>query len=234
MAFFDTWALIYPSELREQGVLLDTDKRNSFSLSLSYSQVITRRLKMAFFADIVNQQGLLSTPYHRVYLKDDENREIVKVELLPSSKLKIPLGVRINYFASDWFVTRLYYRYYSDDFGIKGNTFNVTLPMKLNDHLTVSPFYRFYNQSASKYFATKGMHSVTETFYTSDYDLSKFNSNSFGLELGFKKIDGLLNYGKKRKGRLEAVKLRYTYYQRSDGLYANLISIGLTMKNKSF
>lgn len=106
--------------------------------------------------------------------------------------------------------------------------------MKVSDQFTVSPFYRFYNQSASKYFSPTGAHSVTEEFYTSDYDLSKFTSNSVGLEWGFKKINGIINYGKKRKGRLEAVKLRYTYYQRSDGLYANLISIGFTMKNRSF
>lgn len=231
MAFFDNWALIYPYELRGQGALLDENKRNSYSISLSYSQVINRRLKMAIFADVVSQHGLLSTPYHRVYFSDYENGNTAKVEMLPQSKLKIPIGLRANYFASDWLIIRSYYRYYYDDFGVQGSTASLTLPMKVTDQFTLSPFYRFYNQSASKYFAPKGEHSVTQEFYTSDYDLSKFNSNSVGLEIGFKKVEGILNYGKKRKGRIEAVKLRYSYYMRSDGLNANLISLGFTMKN---
>lgn len=231
MAFFDNWDLIYPYELRGQGPLLDTDKRNSFSLSFSYSQVLTRRLKMAVFADVVNQQGLLSTPYHRVYFHDYDNGQTAKVEMLPSTKLKIPVGLRVNYFASDWLVLRTYYRYYTDDFGVQGNTFSLTLPMKVSDQFTLSPFYRFYNQSASTYFAAKGKHSVNDEFYTSDYDLSAFNSNSTGLEIGYKNIDGIISYGKRRHRRLEAVKLRYTYYQRSDGLSSNLITVGFTIKN---
>lgn len=231
MAYFDNWALIYPYELRGQGELLDENKRNSYSLSLSISQVINRRLKMAVFADFVNQQGLLSTPYHRVYFHDYEAGQTAKVEMLPRTKLKIPIGVRVNYFAFDWLVIRSYYRYYYDDFGVQGNTASITLPVKLSDRFSFSPFYRFYNQSASKYFAPKGEHSVSQTYYTSDYDLSKFNSSSVGLELGFKKIEGILNYGKKCPGRLEAVKLRYSYYMRSDGLHANLVSLGFTMKN---
>ena len=231
MAFFDNWALIYPYELRGQGALLDESKRNSYSVSLSYSQVVNRRFKMAVFADIVNQQGLLSTPYHRVYFHDYDDGNTAKVEMLPQTKWKIPIGLRANYFVSDWLVLRSYYRYYYDDFGVQGNTFSLTLPIKMTDQFTVSPFYRFYNQSASTYFAPKGEHSVMQEFYTTDYDLSKFNSNSVGLELGFKRVDGILTYGKKRQRRLEAVKLRYSFYRRSDGLDANLISLGFTVKN---
>jgi hypothetical protein len=229
--FLDNWDLIYPYELRGQGDLLDTDKRNSYSLSFSYSQVLSRRVQMAVFADVISQRGLLSTPYHRVYFNDYFSGTVPKVEFLPQSKMKYPVGMRLNYFATDWLVTRFYYRYYYDDFDVKGHTFSATLPFKLSDKLTLSPFYRYYQQSATKYFAPKGEHSVWNEFYTSDYDLSHFTSQSIGLELGFKKVDGIISYGNKRKGRWEAIKTRYNYYQRSDGLKAHLISVGLTLKN---
>ncbi len=229
--YLDNWDLIYPNELRGQGELLATDKRNSYSLSFSYSQVLSRRVQMALFADVVNQRGLLSTPFHRVYFSDYGGGTVPKVEMLPDVKWKFPVGMRLNYFATDWLVTRFYYRYYQDDFDVKGHTFNVTLPFKVNDIWTLSPIYRFYQQSATKYFAAKGEHTESSDYYTSDYDLSGFNSQSVGLELGYKRIDGIFHYGKKRTNRLEAVRVRYTYYHRSDALEAHLLTIGFTFKN---
>lgn len=230
--FLDNWALIYPFELRGQGVLFDTDKRNTYSISLSWAQVLNRRMKMAIFADFVRQEGLLSTPYHRVYFSDLDNGNTAKVERLPSQKFKLPVGIRFNYFATDWMVSRLYYRYYYDDFGIKAHTASITLPLKVNDKHTLSPFYRYYAQSATKYFAPKGEHLLSDTYYTSDYDLSQFYSHNIGLEYELKNIEGLLNYQfMKRRGRLESTTLRYTYYSRSDELKAHLFTLGLSFRN---
>ncbi len=230
--YLDNWALIYPFELRGQGPLVHTDKRNSYSLSLSWAQVLNRRMQMALFSDLVYQEGLLSTPYHRVYFSDLDNGNTPRVEQLPSHKFKLPIGVRFNYFTSDWLITRLYYRYYYDDFGIKGHTASVTLPLKVNEKNTFSPFYRFYSQSATTYFAPKGEHSILDKYYTSDYDLSGFTSHNIGLEYELKNIEGLLNYKIiKRKGRLESFKLRYTYYSRSDELKAHLFALGLSFRN---
>lgn len=229
--FLDNWALIYPFELRGQGALFDTDKRNSYSLSLSWAQVLNRRMKMAVFADFVRQEGLLSTPYHRVYF-NDSNDDMPDVERLPSSKFKLPIGIRFNYFANDWMITRFYYRYYYDDFGIEAHTASLTLPLKVGEKHTLSPFYRFYIQSASRYFAPIGEHSVNDSYYTSDYDLSDFSSHNVGLEYELKNNDGLFRYQfLNRRGRLESVKLRYTFYSRSDELKAHLFTLGLSFKN---
>ena len=94
-------------------------------------------------------EGLLSTPFHRVYFSD---QELPDIERLPESRLKIPLALRLNYKASDNLIVRTYYRYYSDDFGIQAHTFNLELPIYLSDVWTISPFYRYHTQSGSKYF----------------------------------------------------------------------------------
>ena len=230
--FLDNWALIYPFELRGQGPLVDTDKRNSYSLSVSWAQVVNRRMKMAVFADIVRQEGLLSTPYHRVYFSDLDNGNTPRIEHLPAHKLKFPIGLRVNYFVNDWMVSRWYYRYYIDDFGVKAHTASLTLPLSISDKHTLSPFYRYYIQSATQYFASKGEHSVVEDYYTSDYDLSAFSSHNVGLEYELKVIDGILKYHiGSRPGRLERIKLRYTYYRRSDALQAHLFTLGLSFRN---
>ena len=40
--------------------------RNSYSLTLSFSQILTKKIQMSVFMDILSQEGLLATPYQRV------------------------------------------------------------------------------------------------------------------------------------------------------------------------
>ena len=50
----------------------------------------------------------------------------------------------------------------------------------------------YYSQSASKYFKTYQEHTATETYYTSNDDLSKFDSHLLGLGMKFTLLKGVL------------------------------------------
>jgi hypothetical protein len=58
--------------------------------------------------------------------------------------------------------------------GLKSNTFSLETPVKISPFVSVSPFYRYYSQTAAKYFAPYQQHTAFDDFYTSNYDLSKF------------------------------------------------------------
>jgi hypothetical protein len=178
-------------------------------------------LQVAFLADIVSQQGYLGLPFYRVYFSDGT----VHQENLPDNRLKIPLGFRASYFLGDKVVIRSYYRYYSDDWGIHSHTANVEVPVKITPFLSVSPFYRFYNQTAVKYFAPYKQHTAQDTYYTSNYDLSKFNSSFLGAGIRITPPKGV--FGLQHFNMLE---LRYGHYVKNIGLNANSISLNLKFK----
>jgi len=48
----------------------DNVNRNSYSVSLGFSQILSKRLQGSIFLDAVFQNGLLSTPFQRVYFAD--------------------------------------------------------------------------------------------------------------------------------------------------------------------
>ncbi|HKB44603.1 MAG TPA: DUF3570 domain-containing protein, partial [Chitinophagaceae bacterium] len=125
--YLDKVSLIFPIELRPgyPNTGGDRDKnvypatpRNSYSGSLSYSQIINQRLQLIFLADLIYQEGYLGLPFHRVYFADNS----VHVENLPGTRMKIPLAFRANYFFGDKFIIRTYYRYYHDDWGLNAHT----------------------------------------------------------------------------------------------------------------
>jgi len=224
-AFFDTWKVIYPYELKPAGYgsgdhkdrgNIDYDPRNSYNLSLSYSQVINQRLQIMFLVDPAYQKGLLATKYQRVYFTDGS----LKSETLPDHRSKLPLGVRANYFLGDNFILRSFYRYYQDDWGVKAHTIEFETAIKITPFVSVSPFYRFYTQTAADYFAAYSQHGPAESFYTSDYDLSKFNSNYFGAGVRLAPPKGVLGIQ-----TFKSLEIRYGHYNRSNGLQSDALTL---------
>lgn len=220
-AYLDQWSVIYPVELRGSLATGGTRPRNSYSASMSLSQIINKRLQLALLLDVVYQQGLLATDYQRVYFTDNS----LHIETLPESRLKIPIGVRANYFAGDRVILRGYYRYYQDNWGIAGHTASLEMPIKLNAFLSISPFYRYYMQNASDYFAPYAMHQASDKFFTSDYDLSKFTSHFFGAGIRLAPEQGVL-----RIKHWTGLEVRYGHYIRSNGLNSDIISLNANFK----
>lgn len=258
--YLDTWKPIYPKELQDfvdfngtNGGIYDTfeiipdqissevynptnfkeqdqKNRNSFALSLAFSQVVTKKVQGSFFIDVLYQNGLLSTPYQRVYFADKGNFFINEfqladdIERLPDNRFKLPMGTRWNFYLNEKFTLRTYYRYYFDDWDIASHTFNVEIPYKLTDKFTVIPMFRYYTQQQSKYFAPFESHVSTDKFYTSDYDLSTFTANQYGFGFGYTDI---FTNTKIWKFGLKNIDFRYNHYDRSDGLSANIFTFGV-------
>lgn len=249
--FLDSWNAIYPTELRPFGqngigffrpeeitgnvnyspsfAEFDKEGRNSYSLALGFSQILSKKLQGSLALDFVQQNGLLSTPFQRVYFSDIEDSFIDNfhladdIERLPDSRFKVAVGGRLNYYINQTFVLRTYYRYYFDDWGITSHTANIEVPIKISDKFTLYPSYRYYQQTAADYFAPYEGHLSTSDFYTSDYDLSKYSANQFGF--GATYTDIFTNFHIWKLG-LKSIDLKFNQYDRDTGLSASIISAG--------
>ena len=242
--YLDTYNPQYPVELRDgffdgritgNGTYdhLFTEfeqlNRNSYSLSFSFSQIITKKLQASVSLDVVLQEGLLSTPHQRVYLGDREDFFIEDfqladdVERLPSRRFKLPIGGRLSYYVNELITLRSYARYYTDDWGIASFTGNLEIPIKVSDKFTVYPMYRYYTQTSSDYFFPKEEALSSESYYTSDYDLSSFDSHQYGIGVTYKDI---FTQAKVWKFGLKSINFRFNQYERSTGLSASIFALG--------
>ena len=233
--FLDSWKIIYPFELRPFEDLgytpLQTNKRNSYALGFGFSQILSKKAQGSISLDLVQQEGLLSTPFQRVFFKDRDAIIIGNgfqladdIERLPSSRFKIAIGGRLNYYINEMFVLRSYLRYYQDNWGITSYTASIEVPIKLGDFFTLYPSYRYYTQTKADYFYKANDALSTDTFYTSDYDLSNFNAGEFGLGVSYTDIFTkvkLLGYG------LKSINAKASYYNRSSSLSYFMVSGGI-------
>lgn len=257
-AYFDTWTTIYAFELRpfaegENG--LDnslfanntltgntnyspifsefTDKgRNSYSLGLGFSQILDKNVQGSLSLDLVQQQGLLSTPFQRVYFNDVEasfidNFQLADaIERLPDTRFKVAIGGRLNWYLNEFLSLRTYYRYYTDDWGIASHTASIEVPIKITNKFTLYPSYRFYNQTAADYFKPYQTALSTDEFYTSDYDLSKFSANQFGFGISYTDIFTKFRI---RKWGLKSVDLKFYQYDRNSAFSSSIFTLGVKL-----
>ena len=224
--------------------LIQNKSRNSYAASISLSQIINKRAQFSIMLDLVQQQGWLANPMQRVYFKDKANYYVGNassipnytsktntdvfqladdIERLPSSRFKIPLGARFNYYINETFVLRSYYRFYTDNWGVSSNTAYVELPIKFLNKFTLYPSVRYYTQTQADYFAPFETHQSSQKYYTSDYDLSEFSASQYGLGLNYTDIftkAHLWKFG------LKSLDIKYNYYERNTGLKAHLYSFG--------
>jgi len=222
---------------------LSLTNRNSYSASFGFSQILSQRLQLSLFFDVLQQQGLLSTPYHRIYFADKTNFFIGQsqfianyesssnsgvfkladdIERLPDTRFKLPIGARLNYYISERLVLRTYYRYYSDDWNIHAQTASIELPVKISDKFTVFPTFRYYNQTASQYYAPYEKHLSTEQYYTSDPDLATFETKQIGFGVNYTDIFAsakIWQFG------LKNVDFRFHQYDRTDRLKASIATV---------
>lgn len=253
--FLDTWTPIYPTELRpfasgangldngffsNKTITGNTDysptfekftdeTRNSYSVGLGFSQILGKNLQGSLALDFVKQDGLLSTPFQRVYFADIADSFIQEfqladaIEQLPDSRFKVAGGGRLNWYINESVVLRSYYRYYFDDWGINSHTASVEVPIKLTDKFTVYPSYRFYQQSAADYFYGYEEAFSTDTFYTSDYDLSKYSANQFGMGVSYTDIFTKMHVWKLG---LKSIDVKFYKYDRNTTFSSSIVTAG--------
>ena len=253
--FIDTWNAIYPFELRPfaQGgnglnnslfisntitgnsnynpnfSEFDKEGRNSYSLGFGFSQILHKNIQGSLLLDFIRQQGLLSTPFQRVYFGDVEDSFIDNfqladaVEQLPDGRFKVAVGGRLNAYLNETFVMRTFYRYYFDDWGIASHTASIEVPIKITDKFTLYPSYRFYMQTAADYFNPYEGALSTDEFYTSDYDLSEYSANQFGFGVSYTDIFTKTHIW---KIGLKSIDLKFYQYDRNTTFSSNIIAAG--------
>ncbi|WP_419211466.1 DUF3570 domain-containing protein [Maribacter sp. X9] len=254
--YLDKWKPIYPYELRSfatggNGLAngffsgrtitgntnynptfnkFTDETRNSYSVGFGFSQILSKNLQGSLALDFVQQQGLLSTPFQRVYFGDVadsfiENFQLADaIEQLPYSRFKIAVGGRLNWYLNETFVVRTFYRYYSDDWGISSHTASIEVPIKLTGKFTIYPSYRYYQQTAADYFNPYEMALSTDTFYTSDYDLSEYSANQFGMGVSYTDI---FTSARVWKFGLKSIDLKYYKYDRNTTFSSGIITAGI-------
>jgi hypothetical protein len=116
------------------------------------------------------------------------------------------------------------YRPYHDSYGIFAHTVDLTWHQKLGRQLVLSPGFRYYNQTAAKfYYVQVPDFDNLPTYYSADYRLSEFQSFNFSIDLSYRVLKHVsidFSYSRYIMQGLDGVTSQSAYP------WANIYSIG--------
>jgi len=171
-----------------QGIFLNTldgileDSKTTYSVSGNISQVINRKNIMQAGISINQHSGYLSDPY-----KSNDKR--------PDSRLQTAAIIRMRSFIDSWDAAlHSGYRFYSDDWGVRSDTFDLSLYKNLSNNYQIVPGIRYYTQDGASFYKQNSSNAANEAFISTDYRLSYYGAVSVSFKL-VKKFTDLTLFG---------------------------------------
>jgi len=197
-------------------VYLPWNDKYVYAFDLKGSQLLTRSDILQFGYSYIWQQGALEGIANTIRVGGTRIQE-----KLPNDRNRHALSTKWVHGFSDFIALHLAYRYYFDNWDISGHTIKPSLAFSMfEDKGLLELSYRFYNQSATKYYDYE--FASAREFMTSDSDLSKFNSSQFGVHYSY-----LFEDSKWWKLNDFELTTAVYHYHRSTGLDYQIAQVGI-------
>ncbi|MEM9072198.1 MAG: DUF3570 domain-containing protein [Myxococcota bacterium] len=193
--------------LSPQGFDSGLTNRNSFHASLSGSQILSPTTLVLGSYDLTYQWGRLEQTWNSV---PTDRSAVRPAELFPDHRLRHALSGEIaQHIPVSRSTLRGRYRYYRDDFGIRGHTFEIEGYQWIGRRMYLRVGYRLHDQTAPDFFTTYVPAAATDSigFRTADSDLAPFRAHEWNIKVAlYTSLD-------EHRGR-ESISVSYHRYDR--------------------
>lgn len=153
------------------------------SYALGVTQVLTRSLIGAFNFEVISDEGYLNSPYRSVRYFDpsSSNGYSYQGEVYPSTRTSNAASVRLSYYLPYRAALEGWYRFYTDSWGIVGNTAELTYTQPMWQRWIFSGSLRYYRQDAADFYADLFPRRDYANFLARDKELSTFAAITVGV-----------------------------------------------------
>jgi uncharacterized protein DUF3570 len=157
----------------------------------SLSQVLTKNLIMVLTYDIITDEGFLNNPYRNIRYLDpnDSSQYLFQRELYPETRTTNAASIGLRYFLPYRAAIYGSYRYFTDSWGIKADTYEIGYVHPLEENWTFETSVRFYTQTKASFYNDLFPFRDPTNVYARDKELSTFTDINIALGITYE-IDG--------------------------------------------
>lgn len=153
-----------------------------WSYRVGVSQILTKSLITSLNLEVITDEGYLNNPYRSFRYADpgDNTQFALETEKYPHTHTSNAIGLNARYFLPYRAAIEGGYRFYTDTWGIGGNTYNLgyVQPLKVLP-LTLEASLRYYEQQHADFYSDLFPRIDFQNFMGRDKELSSFNSKTF-------------------------------------------------------
>lgn len=200
-----SYGISYVDDEIQPGFFSEAREKDSFDGYVGISQVLDPNTVASLNFTYSRFKGYLADPYKSI---------AANIEILPGFFLfeEVPEHRPDDRLRRIWFgnVKRFFpnlrgsidfdYRYFNDSWGVESHTFDFEWYQKIGDAFTLRPSYRYYTQSAARFYHTDLNGTGIDPFdpvvgqgpyFSADYRLAKMDTETYGLKAIFKASEQL-------------------------------------------
>jgi len=150
--------------------------------SLSVSQIVTRNAILDLNFEAITDEGYLQSPYREVRYLDPTKASGFSLapQVTPNTRTSTAASADLKYYLPYRAAVTAEYRYYTDTWGINGNTFQVSYTQPWR-HFIFDGSLRYYLQNAANFYSDLFPRLDYSNFEARDRELAAFHSISLGF-----------------------------------------------------
>jgi|HubBroStandDraft_5_1064220.scaffolds.fasta_scaffold00930_3 hypothetical protein len=150
--------------------------------SLSVSQILTRNAILDLNFEAITDEGYLQSPYREVRYLDPTKPSGFSLapQVTPNTRTSTAASADLKYYLPYRAAVTAEYRYYTDTWGINGNTFQVSYTQPWR-HFIFDGSLRYYLQNAANFYSDLFPRLDYSNFEARDRELAAFHSISLGF-----------------------------------------------------
>jgi len=173
----------------QNGNDLFKDQLDRQNYRFGISQIATANLIVNVNYEVVTEEGYLNNPYrsYRYIDPTNPNNTISETEIYPATRTSDAVSLGARYFLPYRAALSGNYRYFSDDWDIKAQTFTLGYTHPIGNDWILDFTYRFYQQDNAFFYSDlHDFQSVdSKDFRARDKELSEFSNQTFGIGVSY-------------------------------------------------
>jgi Protein of unknown function (DUF3570) len=189
----------------------DTVDRRIYGVDIS--QVATKSLILGLSFETITEEGFLNNPYRQVRFLDPDAAlgYSYEAERYPRTRTGNALSVRGRWFLPYRAALQGEYRFYTDTWGLRADTAEVSYTHPLDDEWTFDVHYRFYTQNTAEFYSDLFPRENFQNFLARDKELAAMQSQTLGIGVAYEFKPGHIEFLNKAALNLRYDRIHFDY-----------------------
>lgn len=197
-----------------------------WSYRVGVAQILTKSLVATLGMEVITDEGYLNNPYrsYRYVNPSDDRLFALDTELYPRTRTSNAVALNARYFLPYRAALHGGYRFFTDDWDIRADTFELGYTHPLGRSWILEAKYRYYTQDRADFYSDLFERRNEQNFMARDKELSTFTSQTFRLGASYEFAPSGWRFVKKGSLGFFYDRIEFDYEDFRDARYSLLPS----------
>jgi len=177
------------------------------------SQIITKNFIAGVNLQVITDAGYLANPYRAIRFLDPTNPKGYSLgnQVYPDTHTSTAVQVQGKYYLPYRAAVTALYRYYTDTWGVVGNTYELDYTHPIRNRWIFEGRVRYYKQSAANFYSDLFPFADSQNFTARDQNLAALDNTTIGAKVTYAFLPDGWRFFKRGTVTLDVSRIRFNY-----------------------